>query len=45
MESLAESGTRPPAPGIGQDTDRVLADVLGLSKAEIGKLRETGALG
>lgn len=45
MESLAESRTRPPAPGIGQDTEEVLSGLLGLSPAQIGKLRESGALG
>lgn len=33
-----------PAPVLGQDTDRVLADVLGLSDAQIGKLHDTGAV-
>ncbi len=34
-----------PAPEIGQDTDQVLADFLGLSDAEIGKLRDTQVVG
>jgi crotonobetainyl-CoA:carnitine CoA-transferase CaiB-like acyl-CoA transferase len=34
-----------PAPGLGADTDAVLAEVLALSPAEIAGLRQTGALG
>jgi crotonobetainyl-CoA:carnitine CoA-transferase CaiB-like acyl-CoA transferase len=34
-----------PAPGLGADTDAVLAGTLGLSPAEIAALRHTGALG
>ncbi|MGE0222656.1 MAG: CoA transferase [Acetobacteraceae bacterium] len=34
-----------PAPGLGADTDAVLAGVLGLSAPEIAKLRQAGALG
>jgi crotonobetainyl-CoA:carnitine CoA-transferase CaiB-like acyl-CoA transferase len=34
-----------PAPGLGADTETVLADVLGLSPAEIAALRAAGALG
>ncbi len=34
-----------PAPGLGADTDAVLAKVLGLAPAEIATLRKTGALG
>ncbi|HEY1795577.1 MAG TPA: CoA transferase [Stellaceae bacterium] len=34
-----------PAPGLGADTDAVLAEVLGLSPQEIAALRQTGALG
>ncbi len=34
-----------PAPGLGEDTDRVLATVLGLSQTEISRLRRSGALG
>lgn len=33
-----------PAPVLGQDTDRVLADVLGLSGAAIGKLHDSGTI-
>jgi hypothetical protein len=33
------------APGLGVDTDVVLAEVLGLSRGEIGGLRQSGALG
>ena len=45
MESLAESKTRPGAPEIGQDTEKVLIEVLGLSAGEIEALRASGALG
>lgn len=31
-----------PAPALGADTDAVLADVLGLSSGEIGRLRDAG---
>ena len=31
-----------PAPRLGQHTDEILADILGLSSAEIGKLHEQG---
>ena len=37
-----QSGT---APGLGADTDAVLAEVLGLSALEIARLRGAGALG
>jgi crotonobetainyl-CoA:carnitine CoA-transferase CaiB-like acyl-CoA transferase len=37
--------TTGPAPGLGADTDRVLADVLGLAKERIAALRADGALG
>jgi crotonobetainyl-CoA:carnitine CoA-transferase CaiB-like acyl-CoA transferase len=33
------------APGLGADTDAVLAEVLGLSRAEIDGLRQSGAFG
>jgi crotonobetainyl-CoA:carnitine CoA-transferase CaiB-like acyl-CoA transferase len=32
-------------PKPGQDADRILSGLLGLSPGEIGALRETGALG
>jgi 2-methylfumaryl-CoA isomerase len=35
-------GATPPAPLLGQDTDAVLVDVLGLSGAAIGRLHDTG---
>ena len=31
-----------PAPRLGEQTDEVLADVVGLSAAEIGKLHDNG---
>ncbi len=34
-----------PAPGLGADTDAVLAEILAMSPAEIAALRQTGALG
>ncbi len=34
-----------PAPGLGGDTDAVLADVLGMSGEQIAGLRRAGALG
>jgi len=37
--------TSGPAPKLGADTDRVLAEVLDLSRDEIAALRNTGALG
>jgi crotonobetainyl-CoA:carnitine CoA-transferase CaiB-like acyl-CoA transferase len=36
---------RGPAPGLGEDIDRVLADVLGLSLERIAGLRASGAFG
>lgn len=39
----AYSGTAP-APKLGQDTDRVLAEVLGLEAAELGVLHDAGVL-
>jgi 2-methylfumaryl-CoA isomerase len=37
-----ERRASPPAPVLGRDTDEVLSEVLGLSDAEIGRLRDTG---
>ncbi len=37
--------TSGPAPKLGADTDRVLAEVLGLSRDEIAALRNSGAFG
>jgi crotonobetainyl-CoA:carnitine CoA-transferase CaiB-like acyl-CoA transferase len=37
--------TTGPAPGLGADTDQVLADVLGLSSERIVALRANGVLG
>jgi crotonobetainyl-CoA:carnitine CoA-transferase CaiB-like acyl-CoA transferase len=37
--------TSGPAPGLGTDTDAVLADVLGYSHDDIAALRKSGALG
>lgn len=34
-----------PAPALGQHTDEVLGDILGLSDAELGKLRDAGTIG
>jgi crotonobetainyl-CoA:carnitine CoA-transferase CaiB-like acyl-CoA transferase len=42
--SGAPSGYRAPSPTLGQHTDEVLADVLGLSDADIGRLREAGVV-
>jgi len=33
------------APGLGADTETVLAELLGLSTVEIAALRDAGALG
>lgn len=33
-----------PAPILGQHTDEILADTLGLSDSEIGKLHDTGVV-
>lgn len=38
----ADRGTPTPAPRLGQHTDEVLGDVLGLSAAEIGTLHDRG---
>ncbi len=34
-----------PAPRLGQHTDEILGDVLGLSGAEIGRLHDDGVVG
>jgi len=43
--SRTPGGVRGPSPGLGQHTDDVLRDLLDLSDAEIGRLREVGAIG
>jgi benzylsuccinate CoA-transferase BbsF subunit len=40
----AETSYRRPSPILGEDTDAVLGDILGLSRAHIEVLREEGAL-
>jgi CoA:oxalate CoA-transferase len=42
--SRTPGGIQGPPPGIGQDTDDVLRQLLGLSDAEITELREEGAV-
>ena len=42
--SACESGYDQASPTLGQDTDWVLSDVLGLSAEEIERLRSTGAV-
>ena len=41
---LSDGAQPRPAPRLGQDTDRVLAEVLGLSAAAIGRLHDTGTI-
>ncbi|MEV6362297.1 CoA transferase [Nocardia asteroides] len=41
----SEYGPVRPAAALGADTDRVFADILGLSDKELGELRATGVLG
>ncbi|MFC3127348.1 CoA transferase [Pseudoroseomonas globiformis] len=44
-EGLGQDRLPPrPAPSLGQDTDQVLAEVLGLSGAAIGKLHDAGTV-
>ena len=46
VDSTATPRTPPrPAPRLGQDTDAVLADLLGLSAARIGELHDAGVVG
>jgi 2-methylfumaryl-CoA isomerase len=46
LEFSAEPRLAPrPAPLLGEHTDTVLAEVLGLSSAEIGRLRDNGIVG
>ena len=44
--TLSSPARRPvtPAPRLGADTDQVLAEVLGLSAGEIGRLHDTGVV-
>jgi len=42
--SRTPGGVRGPSPDLGQHTDDVLRELLGLPDAEIGRLRETGAI-
>ena len=42
--SRTGGGVRGPSPGLGQHTDEVLRELLGLPDAEIGRLREAGAI-
>jgi formyl-CoA transferase len=43
---MSETDPRPrgPAPALGADSERILKEILGLSDAEIKKLRESGAI-
>jgi len=43
--SRTPGGVRGPSPDLGQHTDEVLRELLGLPDAEIGRLREAGAIG
>jgi CoA:oxalate CoA-transferase len=43
--SRTPGGVRGPSPDLGQHTDDVLRELLGLPAAEIGRLREAGAIG
>jgi CoA:oxalate CoA-transferase len=42
--SRTPGSVRGPSPGLGQHTDEVLRELLGLPDAEIGRLREAGAI-
>ena len=42
--SRTPGGVRGPSPGLGQHTDEVLRELLGLPVAELGRLREAGAI-
>jgi CoA:oxalate CoA-transferase len=42
--SRTPGGVRGPSPDLGQHTDEVLRELLGLSDAEIGRLRDEGAI-
>lgn len=42
--SNSQPGVRSAPPTLGQHTDEVLADQLGLGKAEIGSLRDKGVV-
>ncbi|WP_377811381.1 CoA transferase (plasmid) [Azospirillum sp. A29] len=42
---MGERTDHRPAPRLGQDTDAVLADLLGLPSAEIGRLHDAGIVG
>lgn len=44
MENLPETPDRPHAPAIGEHTDKILQDLLGLSAGAIKKLRDEGAI-
>ncbi|MGK7868747.1 CoA transferase [Falsiroseomonas sp. E2-1-a20] len=41
---MAENAPAAPAPRLGEDTDRVLAEVLGLTTSAIGKLHDAGTI-
>ena len=43
--SLTPGSVRTPSPSLGQHTDEVLRDLLGLGAAEIAALRSRGVLG
>jgi CoA:oxalate CoA-transferase len=43
--SATPGSVRSPAPTLGQHTETVLREMLGMETAEIDALRETGAIG